>query len=758
MKQGKTPLVLFAYWAGTYPTEVPQKMTKSQDPTPKLPSWDIALNLDRRPPLDPYRQDFRGRPLDDTLTKCKMTEIDINAARSSTWLPQGPTEQGFLTLPDRASEHVRAKAPPSVATHRGQLWAVWTDFDGATYYATTTPESHGEEFGARSRFPDYGHGHGDGNGKVEGIPAIANLNGVLHGVVVSAATGRMAHYVYDSDDQLTWVRQDGLPDGCVAGDKTRDPALVAFHNKLFLAYVGADGGLFHTVFNIHSQTWSAPGAVAPSGLAPPEVGGDSSGTTRLTFQGAPALFVLNGALHLLCESATGSAEIVGYRYDFTESGWAWSPTDDVSEGKAARGVSAASFGAHAYLGFIANDAVYVAAHKDGSAWGSPERVGGHDVKARFPPQIAVMNGRVHCVFAGKWKGDLHWFSRPVLGYDLKTWLGSVPDDTWLSAMTVPGTHDSCARSNVPFVRTQYLSIAQQLALGLRFFDLRLRRHDDGKLYCYHGGMPIGLPKGLSFDDVMGQVWNFIGPRDGKKATETVLISINNDDKSKEQKAHPQTFYNAVREAIGSTPTWDDGSKRWYSEPVTAKLGDVRGKAVLLRRYYGDPDVKPVERMGLDLEKWLDDNPDSTIETPTGVKLRLQDKWKYAKRCELHDLVSSKQEFVQEMMKRATGVLSDSAETDKDTNPEKTWFINFCSAVGDPVEHGEVAEAKWIAVGAHSDFHFFGNWVEGMNVRTRDYLRGLGAGKKRLGVVNLDYPELPEDSDLVARLIETNFSS
>lgn len=44
----------------------------------------------------------------------------------------------------------------------------------------------------------------------------------------------------------------------------------------------------------------------------------------------------------------------------------------------------------------------------------------------------------------------------------------------------------------------------------------------------------------------------------------------------------------------------------------------------------------------------------------------------------------------------------------------------------------------------------------MNVRIRDYLRKLGGGKKRLGVVNLDYPELPEDSDLVARLIETNF--
>ncbi|KAF3768036.1 hypothetical protein M406DRAFT_321828, partial [Cryphonectria parasitica EP155] len=192
--------------------------------------------------------------------------------------------------------------------------------------------------------------------------------------------------------------------------------------------------------------------------------------------------------------------------------------------------------------------------------------------------------------------------------------------------------------------------------------------------------------------------------------------------------------------------------KWYSAPVTARLSETRGKAVLLRRYYGDPEVAPTERMGLDLEEWLDDNPDFTIETPTGVKVHLQDKWKYATRCELDDLVASKQTFVQKMMAKADGTGTGPDADD----PDQTWYINFCSAVGDPVEHGEVAEAKWIAVGAHSDMHFFGKWVEGMNVRTRDYLRSLGNGKKRLGVVNLDYPELPEDSDLVARLIETNF--
>ncbi|KUI62701.1 1-phosphatidylinositol phosphodiesterase [Cytospora mali] len=667
---------------------------------------------------------------------------DSDTPKSSTWVPQGPTEQGFLIPPDHPHQHVRAQFPPSIATHRGQLWMVWTDFSDQIWYATTTPESHGDTFAAGQQFP-----YVEGDGK-HGVPVIANLNGILHAIVVSAKTGQMNHYIYNADEQFTWIHQeDSLPDGCVAGKKSREPALVAFHNKLFLAWIGEDKGLYYTEWDIHSQTWMAISRVSE---------GD--------YQGTPAMFVLNGSLHVLSETADGSADIVGYRYDYTESGWTWAPADDVSEGKAAKGVSAASYGNNAYLGFIEDDAVYVAAHLDGASWQKPEHVGGEDVVARFPPQIAVINGRVHCIFAGKWRGDLHWFSRPVLGYDLKTWMGAIDDDKWLSNITIPGTHDSCARSNVPFVRTQYLSISQQLALGIRFFDLRLRKHDDGKLYCYHGGMPINLPKGLSFEQVMDQVWQFIGPKYGDKATETVLISINNDDKSAEQKSNPKIFYDAVKEAVKVTPTYEDGSKRWYTEPVTAKLGDVRGKAVLLRRYYGDPDVEPTERMGLDLEQWLDDNPDFTIVTANGVRVRLQDKWKYATRCSLNELVTSKQTFVQEMMGRALGTLKDPGdEEDGSDLPEleETWFINFCSAVGDPVEHGEVAEAKWIAVGAHSDMHFFGKWIEGMNVRTRDYLRTMddGAGRggtRRLGVVNLDYPELPDDSDLVARLIETNF--
>ncbi len=38
----------------------------------------------------------------------------------------------------------------------------------------------------------------------------------------------------------------------------------------------------------------------------------------------------------------------------------------------------------------------------------------------------------------------------------------------------------------PFSRCQSKTLTQQHAAGCRLFDIRVRRHSDGELYCYHG--------------------------------------------------------------------------------------------------------------------------------------------------------------------------------------------------------------------------------------------------------------------------------
>jgi hypothetical protein len=634
-----------------------------------------------------------------------------------SWLAHGISNSGFL----QDAKNGQSKTVPAVAAYRGRLWCLWSDLDGQLWYAVTNKDG---QFGPRQDFPQ------------DGLPVMTNLNGHLH-AIITVDSGEMVHYLFDDEEKLAWENLGSLDaaGGIVAHSS---PALVAFHNKLFLVYL-KDGQLYYVIWTnstAHptsasnpSGSWSAPHLLAKVGQK---------------FSGIPALFVIDGVLHMLCTTADKNRDILGYRFDYITS--TWSASDDVSEGRAVKGVSATSYGNNAYLGFIESGPgddshrVYVAAYSGGK-WQQHEAVDGQS--AADPPQIAILNGRIHCIFNDNTPTrDLRWYSRPILGYSLSSWMGRIPDTTNLCNTTVPGTHDSCARSNIPFVRTQYLSISQQLALGIRFLDLRLRTHDDGKLYCYHGGIPIDLPRGLSFASVMDEVWTFLRGPDGKHAaTETVLISINNDDTSPSQRENPAHFYSAIAATIAATPAYPDGQHRWFAEPTTPTLGQVRGRAVLLRRFRGDPAVAPGARLGLDLSAWLDDNPNFTIVTPTNVQVHLQDKWKYADRIALKELVASKQGFVRAMMEMATRPSEDH------------WFLNFCSAVGDPVEHGEIAEAKWIAVGAHSDW--IGKWVNGMNVLTREHLQ-QDTDKKRLGIVNLDYPELPEDNDLVARLIETNF--
>jgi 1-phosphatidylinositol phosphodiesterase len=311
----------------------------------------------------------------------------------------------------------------------------------------------------------------------------------------------------------------------------------------------------------------------------------------------------------------------------------------------------------------------------------------------------------------------------------------IPDDTLLSNMTIPGTHDSCAESNIPFVRTQYLSIAKQMEAGLRFLDLRCRVHSDGQLYMYHGGIPINLPMYLKLDKVMNEIFTFF--EKNNPPTETVLISINNDDVK--STLSPAVFYNAVKKHIEDTPPYANGEEKWITSRTTVTLGEARGKCVLLRRYHPDPELEVQDRIGIDLSGWLNNNPDFTLNTPDGVVVTLQDKWQYSDIVPLADLIISKFGFVSNMLQKAAAGSPDE------------WFLNFSSAVGDPVAKGEIAESHWIAVGAHSDV--IGKFVPGMNPTIRRKFEwGINS---RYGVIAMDYPELPKDSDLISWLIGTN---
>lgn len=364
----------------------------------------------------------------------------------------------------------------------------------------------------------------------------------------------------------------------------------------------------------------------------------------------------------------------------------------------------------------------------------------------------------------------------------KAWMGRIPDDSPLNLLSIPGTHDSCARSKLIYVQTQTQSVTEQLSAGVRALDLRLRRQrSSGQLFCYHGGVPLGpFGKPLPLSSVMAEVWLFMR---STGFTETVVVSIDNDDPAEGRSADGRReFYDAVVDFISQTPRWGKGeggevggrsdeqrSSRWYVDHITPTLGQVRGKAVLLRRFATEhghhkspyavlggvnknDDPETIEEIGFDLSAWINNSPDFVLRTPH-ADFRIQDRWKYSERISLVDLIESKSDHVRSLMAQA--VCQEQNARLLGTNSSRdTWFIHFTSAVGEPYKHGEIATAKSIAVGA---FVGWGKWQPGVNIAIAQFINRYGTGQRhRLGVVFMDFAALPEDAGLLDSIIQTNF--
>ena len=64
--------------------------------------------------------------------------------------------------------------------------------------------------------------------------------------------------------------------------------------------------------------------------------------------------------------------------------------------------------------------------------------------------------------------------------DVMPWMSYIHDDTKISDISIPGTHESGATHSIFDVsgKCQDLSIKQQLRVGVRFFDLRLQLVND----------------------------------------------------------------------------------------------------------------------------------------------------------------------------------------------------------------------------------------------------------------------------------------
>jgi 1-phosphatidylinositol phosphodiesterase len=278
---------------------------------------------------------------------------------------------------------------------------------------------------------------------------------------------------------------------------------------------------------------------------------------------------------------------------------------------------------------------------------------------------------------------------------MKKWMDKIDENIKISELSIPGTHDSATfkfKSKVKilegYIKTQSIDITEQLTIGIRFLDLRLKEDENGNFNMFHSFQFLNL----SLDDVLDQVYEFLSNNE----TEFIYIMISNEGSKIDKHYFNKIFSNYI----------EKNDKFWYIENKIPLLKDVRGKIVLLNRYYD-------EGYGIDLNNW----PDNTLSQTSNESLEFsfQDVYKVDKK------LKKKFHLIKEFFK----LIQD----------ENKLYFNYLSGTN---------QKGWLGKG------FPVNIAKIMNEKTLDYLDNIKSQKK-IGIVIMDFPT----TDLTQSIISFN---
>ena len=173
---------------------------------------------------------------------------------------------------------------------------------------------------------------------------------------------------------------------------------------------------------------------------------------------------------------------------------------------------------------------------------------------------------------------LAYTTNSTLGSSLTgvNWMSGIKDDTYLSDISIPGTHDSGTRIvdsvSTTWAKCQSLSIAEQLNIGVRYLDMRLAYDTacKGNIRVVHSSVDCwnGNNGKLTLYEVLNDCYAFLNAN----PTETIIMSVKEDAGNNAQ---------ALADAIW-TLIYDNYSK-WYLSTSTPQLKNARSKIVLASR-------------------------------------------------------------------------------------------------------------------------------------------------------------------------------
>ncbi|WVQ71144.1 hypothetical protein IAR50_000669 [Cryptococcus sp. DSM 104548] len=300
----------------------------------------------------------------------------------------------------------------------------------------------------------------------------------------------------------------------------------------------------------------------------------------------------------------------------------------------------------------------------------------------------------------------------------------IPDDTPLGLLTLAGTHESCALYGYPISQCQQpvTPIEQQLLDGVRFLDVRLRVVGD-QLLMYHGPQS----QRSSLVALLSVLHAFLTAH----PTETLILCL----KEESPPFHPSfsaRVYSAFEPYI---------ERYWFLEERIPKLGEVRGKGMLMTRF--DRDVEEGEGqwpggMGIHPSMWPDSRKEGFEWDCGGTRVRTQDWYR------VHTFLSIPEKF-----EAITAHLKPTLTPAPVLNPPYT--LSYTSASYFPL-----ALPTTIAKGF--GWPAWGLGVEGINTRLcRTILEWMADGKQIRGCLAMDfYRQCAGNEELAGLLVQMNF--
>jgi len=273
---------------------------------------------------------------------------------------------------------------------------------------------------------------------------------------------------------------------------------------------------------------------------------------------------------------------------------------------------------------------------------------------------------------------------------LHAWMAELHNDYPLSALSIPGTHNSpTCYVALPSVRCQAVSVREQLDNGVRFLDVRVScpsppsspgssspssnysgtaspPREQGivpNLALVHSAFPISLSGTKYFHDLLSECYSFLAAN----PTETLLMSVKREGTGK------GTDQDLSRYLV---QRYLQPAEKWFTEPRVPSLGEVRGKIVLVRRFHVDPSLGN-SGLGIDGSVWPDNCADGTCGS--GM-IRIQVYYEVGQTAD----IEKKRGFVQEQLARAAqqafALPPPNPAQGNPVGPEQTMtlpmFINF----------------------------------------------------------------------------------